>query len=118
MPVLFFGWVREWGAEGLPDFLPWDRWDFSGGEAESPCRFAVRAAVLYCRIGAFAMIRLVSMVVISWMVREERVLGELFRMRGGWPSAYHPWFKGNAVVVGPMMLLFSSCSVPAVGVSK
>ena len=46
MPVLLFSWVGEWGAEGLPDFLPWDRWDFAGGEAASPRRFAVRALVL------------------------------------------------------------------------
>ena len=47
MPVLFFGWVREWGAEGLSDFFPWYRRDLSGGEVESPCGFAVWAVVLY-----------------------------------------------------------------------
>ena len=47
VPVLFFGWVGEWGAEGLPDFFPWNRRDSPGGKAESPCGFAVWAAVLY-----------------------------------------------------------------------
>ena len=63
-------------------------------------------------IGASVMSRLVRMVVISCMVRVERVRGVSSFVRGVWPSAYQPWFRGNEVVVGPMMAILPSfCSV-------